>query len=135
MRPIGGMHAADTNVLVRYLTNDDPRQAAKARALIDEQAVFVSRTVLLETEWVLRSVYGQPAGRIIGALRALAGLPTMVIEDAALVAKAMDRADQGLDFADALHLAAAAECENFLTFDKALIRAAAPLGGVPVATP
>ncbi len=119
------MRAADTNVLVRFLTGDDPRQASRSRALIGREPVFIPRTVVLETEWVLRAVYDLPAGRIIPALRALAGLPDLVIEDASLVAKALDWAETGLDFADALHLAAAAGCETFLTFDKRLARSAA----------
>src|SRR5271165_3450212 len=54
----GGMLAIDTNLVVRYLVGDDPGQAARARSLIDNNDVFVCTTVLLETEWVLRSVYG-----------------------------------------------------------------------------
>ena len=52
------MLAIDTNVIVRYLTGDHPQQARKARTLIESEHVFVCTTVLLETEWVLRSVYG-----------------------------------------------------------------------------
>jgi predicted nucleic acid-binding protein len=52
------MLAIDTNLIVRYLTGDHPEQSPKARALIDSEDVFVCTTVLLETEWVLRSVYG-----------------------------------------------------------------------------
>ena len=52
------MRAIDTNVVVRYLTGDDPVQAPKARAAVDAGPVFASTTVLLESEWVLRSVYG-----------------------------------------------------------------------------
>src|ERR1041385_573755 len=52
------MLAIDTNVVVRYLTSDHPKQAARAEALVERQDVFVATTVLLETEWVLRSAYG-----------------------------------------------------------------------------
>ena len=121
------MRAVDTNVIVRYLTNDDPKQAAKARALIGHEPIFVPRTVLLEVEWVLRSVYDLPVARIIPAFRALAGLPGIMVEDASLVAKAMEWTEGGLDFADALHLAASASCETFLTFDKRFSRSAASL--------
>ena len=54
------MLAVDTNVVVRYLTGDHPEQFANAKALIDGEDLFVCATVLLETEWVLRSVYGYP---------------------------------------------------------------------------
>jgi predicted nucleic-acid-binding protein len=49
--------AIDTNVLVRFLVDDDKTQAGIAEALIRANEIFLSRTVLLETEWVLRSVY------------------------------------------------------------------------------
>jgi len=126
------MRAVDTNVIVRYLTGDDPAQAVKARAIIGREPVFVPGTVVLEVEWVLRSVYDLPSGQVIPALRALAGLPGVSIEDAPLVAKAMDWAEGGMDFADALHLAAAAGCEGFVTFDKRFARLAACRGGVRV---
>lgn len=129
------MHGVDTNVIVRYLTGDDPAQAAKARAVIGRKPVFLPRTVLLEVEWVLRGVYELPSAQVIPALRALAGLPGVSVEDAGLVARAMDWAEAGMDFADALHLAAAAECEGFLTFDRRFARSGTRLGGIPVTAP
>ena len=54
------MDAIDTNVIVRYLTGDHPRQSAKARSLIETRPVHVATTVLLETEWVLR--HARPHG-------------------------------------------------------------------------
>ena len=95
-KPSGDMRAIDTNVIVRFLTGDDPEQAARVRAVIGQAPAFVPRTVLLEAEWVLRGVYGLPADKIISTLQALAGLPGVVIEDAALVAKAMDWAEAGM---------------------------------------
>ncbi len=127
------MRAVDTDVVVRFLTGDDQRQAARARAVIGHEPVFISQTVVLETEWVLRAVYDLPPDRIIAALRALAGLPDISIEDSPIVARALDWADAGLDFADALHLAAAADCTAFLTFDKRLVRSPPP--GAPAVAP
>ena len=129
------MHGIDTNLIVRYLTGDDPHQAAKARAIIGHQPVSVPRTVLLEAEWVLRAVYDRPPEQIIPALRALAGRPGVSVEDAALVAKAMDWAEAGMDFADTLHLAAAAGCEGFLTFDKQFARSGTKLSGISITAP
>ena len=126
------MRAVDTNVIVRYLTGDDPVQAGKARAVIGQGPVFVPRTVVLEVEWVLRGVYDLPVSQTIPAIRALAGLPGVLFEDASLVARALDWAEAGMDFADALHLAAAVECEGFLTFDKRLSRLATRRGDVTV---
>lgn len=102
-RPGGTMIAIDTNVVVRYLTGDHPEQSPRARALVDSRPVFLPVTVLLETEWVLRSAYGYAVKDIVAALRAFGGLPGVTVEDAALVAEALDRADNGMDFADALH--------------------------------
>ena len=52
------MQAIDTNTVVRHLTGDEPKQAARARTVTDAGDVFASTTVLLESKWVLRSVYG-----------------------------------------------------------------------------
>jgi predicted nucleic acid-binding protein len=110
------------------LTRDDPGQSAKARAVIDGEDVFVSTTVLLETEWVLRSVYSFDSARVCAALRGFAGLPRVTLEDAALVATALDRTSLGLDFADALHLGRAEDRGDFVTFDRHLIKAARAAG-------
>ena len=122
-------HIVDTNVVVRYLTGDDPGQAARARAVIDAGDVFVSTTVLLESEWVLRSVYGLSRTEVAAALRAFAGLPGLSVESPAVLSEALDHAERGMDFADALHLGAAARCEALLTFDLRFIEQA---GEVPV---
>lgn len=84
---------------------------------------------------VLRGVYELPTSQIIPALRALAGLPGVLMEDASLVAKAMDWAEGGMDFVDALHLAAAAACDSVLTFDKRLARFGTRMSGISVKAP
>ena len=118
------MRAIDTNVVVRYLTGDDPVQAPKARAAVDAGPVFAGTTVLLESEWVLRSVYGFSAIEVAQALRDFAGLPGVSVENPLLLAEALLRAEQGMDFADALHLGAAAQFEAMLTFDRRFIEVA-----------
>ena len=122
------MLAIDTNLIVRYLTGDHPTQSPRARALIDGQPVFVAITVILEVEWVLRSTYGYAPSEIAGALRALGGLPTVEMEDAAIVSSAFDLAEKGMDFADALHLGKSAHCAGFATFDRRLVKAAETAG-------
>ncbi len=129
------MFAVDTNVIVRYLTADDPGQSKRARAIMDESDVWISTTVLLESEWVLRSVYDFPRTEVASALRRLSGLPHVVLEAPATAATALLWAEQGLDFADALHLAAADGREAFLTFDGRLARAAGTIGSIPVREP
>ena len=63
------MFAIDTNLIVRYLVGEDPGQAARARRLIGNNDVFVCTTVLLETEWVPRSVYGFSIASVSGPAR------------------------------------------------------------------
>jgi predicted nucleic acid-binding protein len=129
------MLAIDTNLIVRYLTGDHPRQSATARALIDGNDVFVCTTVLLESEWVLRSVYGYAPARLATALAAFAGLARDKLEDAALIAKALDWMEKGVDFADALHLIKAEGCEAFVSFDHSFAKTANTLSEVKVRTP
>src|SRR5580765_4740261 len=124
------MLAIDTNLIVRYLVRDDAAQALRARRLIDNSDVFVCLTVLLETEWVLRSVYEFSASQCAEALGAFAGLPRVTVEDAAAAAKALTWMDKGVDFADGLHLAKAEGCEAFISFDREFAVAANPLGGI-----
>lgn len=126
------MRAIDTNVIVRYLTDDHPEQAPRARAIIDGGPVFVPVTVILETEWVLRSAYDVDRTDVVAALRAFGGLPTVSIEDADKVAVALDLATAGMDFADALHLSRSGHCDGFLTFDRRLTKTAAEAGQTAV---
>ena len=123
------MRAIDTDILVRYLTGDDPEQAARARAAVDAGGIFASTTVLLESEWVLRSVYGFSGREVAAALWSFAGLPGVSVENSSLLAEALVRTEGGMDFADALHLGAADGCGAMLTFDRRCIEAA---GDAPV---
>ena len=118
------MRAVDADVVVRYLTADHPEQAARARDVFRAGQVFVSTTVLLESDWVLRSAYGVTAREVAAALRALAGLPGVIVEDPNLLREALDRTARGMNCADALHLGAAARCHSMLTFDRRFIRTA-----------
>ena len=118
------MIAVDTNVLVRLLVADDPGQAKRARRLIEKHDVIIATTVLLETEWVLRSAYGFDRRLICDAFRRLLGLANVAPEAPAAVSQALDAYESGLDFADALHLAATPRVEGFFTFDAKLARVA-----------
>jgi len=125
------MRAIDTNVIVRFLTHDDPVQWPKAQAVIEAGETYVSSGVLLETEWVLRSVHKLPPQEIIASLRAIAGLPGLRIENPELLAIALEWASSGMDLADAFHLAAAAQCEDLLTFDQRFAKTARSIGATP----
>jgi predicted nucleic-acid-binding protein len=129
------MLAIDTNVIVRYLVRDDPAQAIRAKRLVDTNEIFVCLTVLLETEWVLRSVYGFSAKQCANALRSFAGLPTVSVDNAQVAARTLDWMDRGVAFADGLHLAKAESCEAFISFDREFAAAANALGGTKVRAP
>lgn len=129
------MRAIDTNVIVRFLTADDRAQAAVARKAIEGGDILVLTTVLLETEWVLRSGYGFSSEAIGEALRGLAGLPGISVEDPRAIAIALDGLAAGMDFADALHLAKAEGCSAFLTFDRKLRAASQGRSTVSVMAP
>ena len=129
------MRAIDTNVVVRFLVADDRRQAKKARTAIEAGDIFISSTVLLESEWVLRSGYGHAPGPIAAALRRLAGLTGVTVEGPPLLALALDWMDEGMDFADAMHLARAEGCDVFLSFDRKLAEVAAGRSPIAVEQP
>jgi predicted nucleic acid-binding protein len=129
------MLVVDTDVVVRYLTNDDTAQAARARRLLGQYDVFLPLTVLLETEWVLRGVFNFAPADVANALRGFAGLPRVSVENPEAASTALDWAKRGLDFANALHLAAAQGHDGFVSFDKALTRTARRLGVAAVREP
>jgi predicted nucleic-acid-binding protein len=112
------MVAIDTNVLVRLLVRDDHAQAKRALALFDKNEIYICKTVLLETEWVLRFSYELSEPAILNALQSVVGLPQVTVEDAPAVAEALGLLEAGMDFADALHLCSNREAAPFATFDK-----------------
>lgn len=125
------MRALDTNVLARFFVDDaDDAQAAEQRpaaiAALAERS-FVSVTVLLELEWVLRGFYELPARDVSRVLRALASIEHITLEDRASVLEAVDAFDKGLDFAAALHLARSSRASGFATFDQRLSKRAKAL--------
>jgi predicted nucleic-acid-binding protein len=123
------MLAVDTNVLVRLLAADDAAQLARARATV-EYGIWIASTVVLETEWVLRSVYRLTPVQIADAFEGVAGLATVQFEHPDRLMEALSAVRQGMGFADALHRAAANDCEAFVTFDEDLVRAAGRMPGV-----
>ncbi len=112
----------DTNVLVRVVTRDDPDQLEAALAIMESAALWVSKTVLLELEWVLRYSYDLDRETISGALLKLIGLQGLTVEDRDAVVSAHAWHRQGMDFADALHLASSKDVRHFATFDVKLAK-------------
>lgn len=129
------MHAIDTNVVVRFLTNDDKEQSARARQLLANGDAYVCSTVMLEAEWVLRAGYKLPRQAVLQALDAFANLAQVRLDDPERVGKAIGWALAGMDFADALHLASSDGCESFVSFDRGLRKMSQQVGSVRVREP
>jgi predicted nucleic-acid-binding protein len=119
------MLGIDTNVLVRFLVGDDQEQFERARRLIKREVhnaepIVISRAVLLETEWVLRSRYELPKEEIIAALSSLLDSVELQIEDEPSVEQAVfNWKDSNVEFADCLINAhnLALGCRATATFD------------------
>ena len=130
------MQAVDTNVLVRYLTRDDEAQALQAKRLLESDDIFISKTVLLELQWVLRSLYDQSPKTCHELLLRLARARNVSLEDPQAVGDALEWFGRGMDFADALHLAASLGTQGLCTFDKRLAKHASRIGaGVVIVLP
>lgn len=124
------MIGIDTNILVRYLTSDDPRQSPRAVAILEHevseaQPGFVGAVVLTELSWVLRRRYGYDRATIALVIDRLLSADRLVVEHAAS-AKAATKAmvDDGADFSDAFiaAIAAAVGCTHTVTFDRRAAR-------------
>lgn len=126
------MPALDTNVLVRYIVQDDLDQWAAAQRLIrrcvsEQLTLFVPITVTLELEWVLRSNFGFKKGEIIGALSDLLSAAELTLESERALELALDLYRGGsADFADCVHIALAAQAgeQPLWTFDKGAAKVA-----------
>jgi len=120
------MIGLDTNILVRYLAQDDPVQSAKAtkiieRRLTEENPGFVSVVAMVETVWVLGRGYGLGSGEIAAAIERTLQIDAIVVENEQEVFNAMIALKQGKgSFADAIILALGARvgCSHTLTFDQ-----------------
>ena len=129
------MIAVDTNLVVRILTNDDPVQARRAIKILKSDAVFIPKTVFLETEWVLRHAYGIGRPNIIKGFQRLLGLSNVSVEDPESIYHAISWYEDNLDFADALHLASAKKCERFASFNNAFIKKAQQISSMEMIKP
>jgi predicted nucleic-acid-binding protein len=119
------MKGIDTNVLLRYLVEDDADQARRAaRFLLEECTVedpgLVNRVVLCELVWVLHSGYGYSRVEVVHALDAIMSAAQLNVEDRHEAAEAVDAYRNGADFADGLIAAVNRRlgCEHTVTFDR-----------------
>lgn len=121
------MISIDTNVLIRLLTADDTVQAEKARLLFEKETIYITKTVMLESEWVLRFAYGFATNAIASAFTKLLGQQNVTVEDDQHIAESITLLNKGMDFADAIHLVCSQK-QPFATFDKKLKNRATEAG-------
>ena len=127
------MIALDTNTLARYVLKDDLAQYRAALSLLGKrQAHTAPLSVFLELVWVLE-VNDCSRQEISKGLRCILGLPNFHPPQADALAWTLRWFDEGMDFADALHLALSKDAEEFRTFDRDLIKTAARTGARPKA--
>jgi predicted nucleic-acid-binding protein len=126
------MIAVDTNVVVRLLTGDDPKQAAAAKSLFAAGPIWIAKTVLLETNWVLRSLYGFDESAIRDAFTKLLGLMNVHAEDMPAMTVALAMTAHGIELADAMHLSSRPPGVPFVSFDRSDIRRATRAGAAQV---
>lgn len=125
------MIALDTNLLARLLLRDDARQHTRVRQLLArEQDYTAPVTVMQELVWVLE-VNDCGTDDIVRGLQLLLGLPNFKPQQPEALQRALRWYADGLDFADALHLALSSASEELATFEKAFARKAGKLGALP----
>jgi predicted nucleic-acid-binding protein len=132
------MIGLDTNVLARYYIHDKAdteahRQRLAARRLIESgQPLMVSKSVVLEFEWVMRGYYSFAQAEVASVIRHLLEQANIVVEDRDAVEQALSNCEAGIDFADALHHASYRSCDSVATFDdRKFARRAKKLGLAP----
>ncbi len=122
------MKTLDTNVIVRFLVNDDEAQAARAKRLLARaeatgEPLLITDAVLLELMWVLAKTFSVRRSELLDALDLLAGMPALCFDDYELVVELIARGRaSAADLPDLLIglRAAALGCETTLTFEKGL---------------
>lgn len=132
------MIGLDTNVLARYYIDDKTdaeaqHQRLAARRLIESgQPLMVSKSVVLEFEWVMRGYYSFNQAEVARVIRHLLEQQRITVEDRDAVEQALSNCEAGIDFADALHHASYKTCDSVATFDdRKFARRAKKLGLAP----
>jgi predicted nucleic-acid-binding protein len=116
--------AVDTNIVVRLIVADDDAQVALALDLASRERLYVGMTVLLETEWVLRSTYHFDRASVCSALLNFGDLPFVQFEADQDIRWALARYAEAGELADYIHIATAREVGRFATFERRLNRRA-----------
>ena len=106
------------------MTGDKPKQEAAARSLFASEPIWIAKTVLIETGWVLRSFYESEESAIRDAFTKLLGLKNVCAEDESSVAAALALTAHGIELADAMHLSSRPPATAFVSFDKSFVQRA-----------
>jgi predicted nucleic-acid-binding protein len=122
------MTSVDTNIVIRLLIDDDPEQVAAVRSLVAAGPIWIASTVLLETAWVLHSFYGMEQNVIREALAKLPATTNVHIENEASFMYSLKLMADGVDIADAMHLAGTPPGASFASFDRDFVRCATRAG-------
>ena len=126
------MVVIDTNLLLRYLLNDNAGQAKRAQRLLESSSqVTVTPTIVLELVWVLECSDCSRA-EIAAALRHVLGMPNMRVANEAALYRTVQWFEQGMDFADALHLGLSPATATMATFDRDFVTRARRIEALPV---
>ena len=135
------MIGLDTNVLARYYVIDQSdaeamRQRPLAQRLIEsDKKLAVSKTVILELEWLLRGYYQHDRAQVLTVLHHLLSRTNVLIEDTQTVTRALASYKSGVAFGDALHHASYSNCDSMASFDdRKFARRVAALGLLPPVT-
>lgn len=120
------MKVIDTNILLRFFV-DDPNDSESVKQKPIAQVIlskdcFIPLTVILEFEWVLRGFYKISKTQIVDIYKVLLNYEHIAIEDKQAVRNAVSLYQEGLDFADALHLSHTVTYQGFITFDEKFVK-------------
>lgn len=126
------MIGLDTNVVLRYLAQDDPRQSKAASTLIEneltrEEPGFIAAISMIEVAWVLKRLYAATRDEVADAVEGLVAAPTIVVEHRSLIRQAVrDFRGSAAEFSDCVIgcINADAGCEATVTFDRAAAKLA-----------
>jgi predicted nucleic-acid-binding protein len=123
----------DTNILVRWITRDDAAQTALADQML-AQPCWICASVLVELGWVLETSARLSRDQLSYAVNVLLSLPMVQVENMNALRWAIERYNQGADWADMIHLANSGVVTVFATFDKRLSRQAGPNPPIAIKT-
>ena len=131
---MGRLKAVDTNIIARYVVQDDPAQASVAAKLLSGPC-YLPDTVLVETAWLLASRYGIGRKLLAETLDDVLSLPALQVSDPIRINWAIRRFAAGADFAGMMHLISSRGAECFVSFETSLAKRAGPDSPIAIEIP